>query len=324
MATCRLASLAIPLAAVLVGACATRSDSPSPAASSQGSRPPDAVTLENPPVIEYGRYPRLLPVPQPTAELAATFDGKRQGELVSVLKADGQEFSGYVTDNQAFLDEVLRPALAPHVEQLRRLDQVDQINALALFGHETYRVWFGRDAFAWGGHLHDLDDPQESGPNFEHRYGFDCSGFAALPYELAVEMGLMTPDDPAAVVTAAGYQRAAAANPDLRDTGGRGGTTNNWRVDTGDMEQVGRVITVIPKGGTASPGQLAILQPGDLVLAPGHVGLVVELGGGLYYLEHGGWVCPPNGGLPFEIEPALAIFAGVGELTIKRVLPDRR
>lgn len=293
-----------------------------PGPASTGSLPPGARSLANPPVIAYDTAPRAIPIPQPTPKLAARFSGAARGEVVTVQKPDGRKYSGHITDNAAFYREVMRPALEPHVEELRALDPVERINVLALFGHETYRTWFGRDAFAWGGHLHDLDDPQEEGPNFDHRYGFDCSGFAAMPYEVALDLGLMAPEDPPAVLTAAGWERNATAIG-LADTGGRGGTSNRWRVDTGDMEHIGSVVTNIPKGGVATADQLAAMQPGDIVLAPGHVGLVVELAGEKCYLEHGGWVCPPNGGLPFKLGPALAIFAEVAPLTIRRVLPDR-
>jgi hypothetical protein len=198
----------------------------------------------------------------------------------------------------------------------------EQINALALFGHETYRTWFGRDAFAWGGHLHDLDDPQESGPNFQNRYGMDCSGFVSLPYELAVDFGLMDATDPAAVFSSQGFRHYAETHG-LQDRGGRGGTANNWRVDTVDMNNLGRLIFTVPKDGAPAEEDLLKLQPGDIVLGPGHVGLVVEIEGEFYYLEHGGWVVPPNGALPYRIKPALVIFAEKGELKIKRSLPDR-
>lgn len=309
-------------ALVVVSAIAIQGCGTAPRAASTGSLPPGATSLANPPVIAYEAAPRAIPVPQPTPELAARFNAAARGEVVTVQKQDGRKYTGHITDNASFYRAVMRPALEPHVEQLRALPPVERINALALFGHETYRTWFGRDAFAWGGHLQDLDDPQEEGPNFDHRYGFDCSGFAAMPYEVALDLGLMAPDDPAAVLTAAGWERHTTATG-LVDTGGRGGTPNRWRVDTGDMEHLGRVVASIPKGGRFSPAQLAAMQPGDLVLAPGHVGLVVEWAGEKCYLEHGGWVCPPNGGLPFKLEPALAIFADVAPLTIRRMLPDR-
>lgn len=314
----RMMGWSVLVVAVLVSGCSTDAHP----RSQVGSTPPGAKSLKNPPVVEYGTFPRAIPIPQPTPELAARFNADAKGDVVTVPKPGGIEVSGHVTDNQTFFEQVMRPALEPHVEALRAMPPTERINALALFGHETYRTWFGRDAFAWGGHIRDLDDPQESGPNFDHRYGFDCSGFAALPYELAVELGVMKPDDPAVVVSSVGFARMACLDG-LPDLGGRGDTANNWRVDTGDMENLGRVVTTIAKGARATPEQLALLQPGDLVLAPGHVGLVVELGGKLWYLEHGGWVCPPNGGLPFAIDEALAIFAEINPLTIRRTLPDR-
>jgi hypothetical protein len=303
--------LALATMAALAAGCAT------------GDAPVPAGDAAHPlPVVEYDSFPRLIPVPMPTPEDREVFFPARQGDVVTVTKEDGVTFTGHVTENAAFLRAVLMPALLPHREQLAAMDPVDQINALTLFGHETYRTWFGRDAFAWGGHVHDLDDPQESGPNFQNRFGLDCSGFAALPYELALELELMGPGDPAAVWTSRGFELYARAHG-LKDRGGRGGTSNNWRVDTVDMTQLGREIFKVPKGGAPRDEDLALLQPGDLILAPGHVGLAVEINGAPYYLEHGGWVCPPNGALPFAMREAMVIFAEKGELTVRRSLPDR-
>src|SRR5690606_39026659 len=108
----------------------------------------------------------------------------------------------------------------------------------------------------------------------------------------------------------------------MTDKGGREGTTNNWRVDTADLAKLGRVIFTIPKDGEPAPEDLLKLQAGDVVLMPGHAGLVVEIRGRFYYLESGGWVVPPNGGLPHEIGDALRIFAGIGPLEIRRSIPD--
>lgn len=302
------ATAAVLAALILAGCAATGSPRPG---------------LKKPvPVVEYDSFPRLIPVPQPARRERRIFDRDRKGDLVTVTGTDGQTFSGRVTENRAFLREVLLPALRPHRDRLAAMTPAERINALTLFGHETYRTWFGRDAFAWGGHIRDLDDPQESGPNFENRYGLDCSGFATLPWELALELDLLSPDDPAAVWTAAGFQRHATAHG-LPDRGGREGSSNNWRVDTVDMTALGRPVFTVPKGGTPREEDLPLLQPGDLILAPGHVGITVEINGAPYYLEHGGWVCPLNGALPFAMRDAMIIFAEKGELTVRRSLPDR-
>jgi hypothetical protein len=280
-----------------------------------------ACASKPPLMMGYDDFPRAIPIPEPTAEQRARFDPTRQGDVITISKEGGKTFSGHHTENSAFLEEVITPALEPHLDELADLDPVERINALALFGHEIFRVYFGPDAFAWGGHLHDLDDPQESGPNFQNRFGLDCSGFASLPYELAVHFNLMAADDPAAIFCSQGWERFATENG-LIDKGGRDGTTNNWRVDTADFARLGRVIFTVPKDGTAAPENLKKLQAGDVVLMPGHAGLVVEIKGHFYYLEHGGWVVPPNGGLPFEIGEALTVFAKQGPLEIRRSLPD--
>jgi len=280
-----------------------------------------ACASRPPVIISYDDFPRAIPIPEPTSDQRAVFDFERTGDWVTITKPDGRTYSGYHTENRAFLAEVITPAVEPHIDDLRRMHPVDQINVLTLFGHEVFRVYFGSDAYAWGGDLHDLDDPQESGPNYQHRFGLDCSGFASLPYELAVHFGLMDPQDSAAVFSSRGWENYATAN-NLSDRGGRDGTPNNWRVDTADMARLGRVVFTVPKDGAPTRSDLRKLQAGDVVLMPGHAGLVVEIKGHFYFLEHGGWVVPPNGGLPHRIDEALVIFARQGPLEIRRSLPD--
>lgn len=272
-------------------------------------------------VISYDDFQRAIPIPKPTPEQRAKFNKDMIAEEVSIVKPGGVAIYGFHSDNRAFLDEVITPALEPHLEWMRTLPPIECINVLALFGHEMYRVYFGNDAYRWGGDLLDLDDPQERGPNFQLRYGLDCSGFASLPYELAAHFGLMDPADPAMIFSSKGFELHARAHG-MTDKGGREGTTNNWRVDTADLAKLGRVIFTIPKDSEPAPEDLLKLQAGDVVLMPGHAGLVVEIRGRFYYLESGGWVVPPNGGLPHEIGDALRIFAGIGPLEIRRSLPD--
>jgi hypothetical protein len=273
-------------------------------------------------VVDYDQFPRLIPVPVPSSAARKLFAEGRKGTTVTITGADGLTFSGMVTSNSLFLRSVLMPALRPYRKKLAAMHPVDQINALTLFGHEAFRTWFGRDAFAWGGHIHDLDDPQESGPNYENTFGLDCSGFAALPYELALELGLMDATDPAAVWTARGFEHIARQKG-IRDRGGRNGSSNHWRVDTIDMTHLGTVIFKVPKNGRPKDKDLARMQAGDLVMIPGHVGLTVMIHGEPYYLEHGGWVCPPNGALPVPMREAITIFAKKGEITVRRSLPTK-
>jgi len=278
----------------------------------------------SPYTVDYSSFSRKIPMPHLSKSIRDKFNSKREGEFVTIKKQDGTEVSGYVTDNRAFMEKVMIPTLEPHLYTLKQMDPVERINTLTLFGHEIYRTFIGRDYFSWGGDLSDLDDPQEKGPNYKKRYGFDCSGFASMPYTLAVELDLLDPEEEAAVFSPQGFEHYSRKHG-IEDKGGRGGTSNRYRVDTADMKNLGREIFRVPKEGEALPEDLAKLQAGDIVLLPeGHAGIVVEIEGAFYYLEAGGWVCPPNGGLPFEIAEALRIFAKKGELVIKRSLPDRK
>ncbi len=296
--------------------------SPTPLSTPQPASDTAVSTETGLPVRAYSSFPRLIPVPSPGCADRNFFTVGRKGTTVTITGNDGRTFSGMVTSNSEFLRSVLKPALLPHRDLISAMHPVDRINALTLFGHEAFRTWFGKDAFAWGGHIHDLDDPQESGPNYENVFGLDCSGFAALPFELAVEIGVMDANDSAAIWTARGFEREARANG-IRDRGGRDGSSNRWRVDTADMTSLGRVIFSVPKNGVPQDTDLKLLQAGDLVLMQGHVGITVMIQGAPHYLEHGGWVCPPNGALPVPMAQALTVFARYGQLTIRRSLPDR-
>lgn len=272
--------------------------------------------------IEYKSFERRIPIPAPTEELKREFNENVIGELKTITKDNGKTYKGYVTENKKFLDKVMKPALAPYKEELARMHPVEMINTVALFGHEAYFTYFGKEYFSWGGDLFDLDDPQEKGPRYEYRFGFDCSGFASMPYELAVYMGVLNPEDEAAVFCSKGFEFYAKKNG-IEDKGGRDGTSNNFRMDTIDMRKLGREIFRVKKDSYPDDTDLEKLQAGDIVLLPeGHAGIVVEILGDFYYLEAGGWVCPPNGGLPFQIREALKIFSEKGELVIKRSLPD--
>lgn len=272
--------------------------------------------------IDYNSFQRRIPIPAPTDELRKEFNENVIGEKKTIAKYNGKTYTGYVTENRKFLEKVMKPALEPYKEELAQMHPVEMINTIALFCHEIYFTYFGKEYFSWGGDLFDLDDPQEKGPRYEYKYGFDCSGFAAMPYETAAYMGLLNPEDESAVFCSKGFE-AYARKRGIEDKGGRDGASNNYRVDTIDMRNLGREIFRVPKDSYPDDANLEKLQAGDIVLLPeGHVGIVVEIRGDFYYLEAGGWVCPPNGGLPFQIREALKIFSEKGELAIKRSLPD--
>ena len=282
------------------------------------------TTVKKTPVytIEYKSFTREIKIPAPTKEEREEFNENVKGDFVTVTKENGKTYSGYVTENKKFLDKVMKPILDPYLEKLAKKHPVEIINTLAIFGHEAYFTYFGKEYFNWGGDLLDLDDPQEKGPRFGYRYGFDCSGFASMPYDLGVYVGLLNAEDEAMVFSSKGFEIYTKKH-NIKDKGGRDGTTNRFRVDTADMRSLGREIFRVKKSSYADPADLEKLQAGDIVLLPeGHAGIVVEILGDFYYLEAGGWVCPLHGGLPFRINEALNLFSEKGELVIRRSLPD--
>lgn len=274
-----------------------------------------------------GASSTLFPfIPAPTRQQRLRFNRDVRAATASIVKEDGTVRTGYVTDNQTFLSEVIEPLLLPRLSELRQRRPGEVINGLALFGHEVFRSFFGESShswefYRWGGDLFDLDDPQEAGHRHDYRYGLDCSGFASLPYDLAVHFGLLQAGDEAAVFSSKGFERYCREQG-VKDRGGRGGTSNRFRVDTIDMAQLGRAILSIEKGGAPQPGDVERLQPGDLVVGPGHVGLVVEVDQQLYYLESGADVLPDPGEWKVPLAEGLRQFAQKYPLTVRRSLPE--
>jgi hypothetical protein len=275
-----------------------------------------------PPLVRpYNSYNSTIRVPPPTPELSTLFSRSSIGRLDSVQKPDGATLHGYVTKNREFFQEVLEPILSPHLGELSNQHPVQIINTLTLVSHEAYQKYFGNNFYRWGGDILDLDDPQEEGVRHEYAYGLDCSGFVSMPYEMGVLLGLLDPSSDAALFSSQGFTRYAEAH-NIPDLGGRLSTSNRYRLDTQDLLRLGREIFLIDSGAAPSPYQVSLLQPGDIVGTTGHVGIVVEIEGDLYYVESGGWVMQESGGNPDRAEEALAIFARQGPLTIRRALPD--
>jgi len=274
-------------------------------------------------VLPYGAFESAIPIPEPSPQQRARFNASAGADFAIRQGPDGSTLKGYVSANREFLAEVVEPLLEPYRPWLAGLTQVELINALALFGHELYHRYFGPDFYRWGGDLLDLDDPQEEGIHHQLRYGLDCSGFATFPYDLAVHLGLLQAEEPGALFSAAGFARFCAQSG-MHDTGGRLGGGNRFRLDTAELATLGREVFALPKGGSPTASQLALLQPGDLVGRSGHFGLIVEIRGEPYFLESGGWVGPIVGNYPCHARRALAMFARTGPIAIRRALPDRR
>ncbi|MCX6138715.1 MAG: hypothetical protein NTV54_14630 [Ignavibacteriales bacterium] len=275
------------------------------------------------PFVEYGSFERTIPIPEPMGQQRERFNASIPGMQDSVIKNDSLVIRGTRTVNKTFLNEIIAPILAPRLDLLRGKRPAEIINALALFGHEIFRTYFGKDFYRWGGDINDLDDPQERGVRIAYRYGLDCSGFASLPYELAVCFGLIDSTSEMALFSSTGFARFCQSH-NFRDRGGRSGTSNRYRLDTDDLHRIGREIFSVPRGGSPTDNQLRLAQPGDIVIRNGHVGLLVMIENELYYLESGGWVVPRVGGFPCHAREAIAIFAKNGPLSIRRCLPDLR
>ncbi|NUN08272.1 MAG: hypothetical protein HUU54_03770 [Ignavibacteriaceae bacterium] len=269
----------------------------------------------------YKSSTRLAPIPKPDKHTAAEFNAKSKAPRTTLQKNDTLNFSGFVTKNKHFLEKIIVPALTPYIDSLKAMQPADAISEITLYTHELYRTYFGRSFYRWGGDIFDLDDPQDKGVRHKYSFGLDCSGFTAMPYELAVYFGILNPEKEEALFSSAGFANYCRAN-NHKDSGGRNGTSNNYRLDTSDLIHLGREIITIPKGGKPDSAQMAKLQPGDIVGRNGHFGILVKIKGTLYYLESGGWVMPVSKGYPYRADKALKIFAKNGPLMVRRCLPD--
>ena len=230
------------------------------------------------------------------------------------------KISGYRTKNKLFLEKVITPLVKPHLSQISQMKQTEIINYFTLFSFEIYQRYFGKSFYRWGGDILDLDDPQEKGVRNKFAYGLDCSGFIASPYELAVHFGLMKEDE--TLFASSGYRKYCLANG-RQDVGGREETSNNYRLDTPELAELGEEVFRLEKGQIPTTDQIKLLQPGDIVGRSGHLGIIAELNDEPYYLESGGWVVPKNGGIPVNAFDALKIFASTGSITVRRCLESK-
>lgn len=259
----------------------------------------------------------LIPIPKPTVLDLSEFNSEIKSEFVTIEKELGNKFSGYRTKNKEFLEKIISPLLTPYIEQLSKMSKVDVINVLTLFGYEIYQTYIGSSFYRWGGDILDLDDPQESSIRYKYAYGLDCSGFTALPYELAVYFDLLKPEE--ALFSSKGFESYCKAN-NRKDIGGREGTSNNFRLDTPELAELGTEVFRLEKGQAPTPEQIKLLKAGDIVGRNGHFGIIAFIKGDPFYLESGGWVVPKNNGIPVEAPLALKIFASIGTISIRRCL----
>ena len=253
-------------------------------------------------------------------QYAGRFNAHLKGDSITMVK-DTCHISGFVTANRVLMNEVIIPIVQPLVAELRQMPKPEMIGQLALIIFNTYRHLLGTDVYRWGGDLLDLDDPQDQGIRYPYRFGLDCSGFTAAPYELAVQLNLLRPEEPGALFSSAGYQLYCRNNR-LNDHGGRCGTGNRFRLDTAELATLGREIMTIPQNSHGDRLDLTTIQPGDIIGFSGHFGIVAGIGQDLYYLESGGWAVPERGWQPVRLAEAVTLFARKGTLSVRRCLTD--
>ncbi|HDT12115.1 MAG TPA: hypothetical protein ENO01_00505 [Candidatus Marinimicrobia bacterium] len=261
-------------------------------------------------------YGTLIPRQKADPELKTRFNGDVLADSIYYEKGD-TSWTGFKTQNQVFLKEVITPAIIPYLEALSNLSHPEIINELAFFTFNIYQEYFGKSFYRWGGDIFDLDDPQTKGSTSRKLYGLDCSGFVTAPYELAVHFGLIP--DTLALFSTQGYKHYCEKTG-FQDGGGLDGGPNNYRIDTRELNRLGNEIFRIEAGSSLPRNQLKKLQPGDIAGRNGHYGIIVYIYGKPYYLESGGWVVPNSDGYPVKAGTALTRFARKRYVSVRRVL----
>lgn len=269
--------------------------------------------------IDYYEFNKLINPLKPNTQDLLKYNSKTPGDFITTTKGE-TKIEGYVTGNKTFYNNIIKPELLKYLDTLKKMPQANSINQIALFVHQTYGIYFGKDFYRWGGDINDLDDPQGKKFRGEFKYGLDCSGFTTSAYEIAVDLGIINDQDSAAQFSSKGFKHYCEKYGFL-DSGGIDNTSNNFRVDTKELAILGSLVFTVPAGGEPTEAEVQLLQPGDIVGRSGHFGIIVFINNKPYYLESGGWVVPQNGGLPYSAKEALKIFAQNGILFVRRVLP---
>jgi len=259
-------------------------------------------------------YGTLIPYQTADPELKIRFNGDVMADSLYYEKGD-TAWTGFKTQNREFLEDVITPAIKPYLDTLSTLSPFEIINELALFTFNIYQAYFGQSFYRWGGDLFDLDDPQTRGRTSCKRYGLDCSGFVAAPYEMAVHFELIP--DTQALFSWQGF-KYFCEKTGFEDRGGLDGGANNYRLDTRELYRLGEEVLRIEKGGSLSPEKLSKLRPGDIAGRNGHVGIIVFIDNEPYYLESGGRVVPSVGGYPVKADVALEMFARNRYVSVRR------
>lgn len=293
----------------------------------------EEISLLTPPKrIGFDSFTRAIPVPAVTPSLQTIFYDGATGDFIDEYTQPDMTdtLDGYVTDNTAFFEQVLSPAIAPYLDSLKTLQKYQAVNALTLLIFESYMDFFSEDYshgfYRWGGDITDRDQPQTATSNSTsyERYGMDCSGFAAAPFEAAVLLEILDSTLVESAFSWFGFRHICRTDEAVSDGGGRNGSTNNYRLEVSDMAKVGELITTISSGTRPTDAQMELMQAGDVVIKSGHMGILVEINEELYFLESGGSTVNEEGlYTPYLAQDALEDFAGSRTTTIRRCLPEK-
>jgi len=301
----------------------------SPAIIDPGQEPTqeEIVLITSPQRIAFNAFARAISIPEVTPALEAVFNDTARGDYIAeYTQLDMIDtLDGYVTDNTTFYTQVLAPAITPYLDSLKDVQKYQAVNALTLFIYESYQDFIGLSFYRWGGDITDRDQPQTLGhTRSDKRYGMDCSGFGASPFEAAVLLGLLDSTDIESAFSWFGFRHICRTDPSISDGGGRSGSTNNFRLEVSDMAKVGELITTISSGARPTDAQMNLMQAGDVVIKSGHMGILVEINEELYFLESGGSTVNEQGlYTPYLAIDALEDFAGSRTTTIRRCLPEK-
>ncbi len=287
----------------------------------------EIVLITSPQRIAFDAFARAISIPEVTPALEIVFNDTATGDYIAEYTQPDMTdtLDGYITDNAAFYTQVLAPAIAPYLDSLKSLQKYQALNALILFVYESYQDFIGLSFYRWGGDITDRDQPQTLGhTRSDKRYGMDCSGFGASPFEAAVLLGILDSTDTESAFSWFGFRHICRTDPNISDGGGISGSTNNFRLEVSDMTKVGELITTISSGARPTDAQMDLMQAGDVVIKSGHMGILVEINEELYFLESGGSTVNEEGlYTPYLAKDAIEDFAGSRTTTIRRCLPDK-
>lgn len=236
-----------------------------------------------------------------------------------IMNINGKEVYGFKSNNFDFFQQVLKPVIIDHIDVLKKLSKSEIINQLTIFVYQIYQDYFGKSFYRWGGDIFDLDDPQFESIRYKQKFGLDCSGFTVVGYELAAYFNLIPFEG--LLFSSQGF-KIFCEKTGFEDTGGLIKKSNNYRLDTKELDQLGNEIIRIEKGNKLTEDQLLLLKAGDIIGREGHYGILVKSDDKLFYLESGGYVVPFSDYNAVEAKAAIDKFAESGYVSVRRCIAD--